>query len=233
MTAPSAAAARQSVASTNAVLRFWHSSVGKKAVMAVTGLAMIGFLIIHALGNLQVFSGPLKINEYSAALRRLGPLLWIARGGLIVALVLHVVAAYQLTRRKQIARPVGYEVQEPQISTVAARTIRWGGVLLLVFVVLHLLHLTFGTIHPAFDHKDVYGNLVAGFQIWWVTLLYVAAMVGLGLHLYHGTWSSIRTLGLTRASGDPMKRRLAAVVAWVLYLGFSIVPIAVLAGIVR
>ena len=233
MTAPSAAAARQSVASTNAVLRFWHSSVGKKAVMAVTGLAMIGFLIIHALGNLQVFSGPLKINEYSAALRRLGPLLWIARGGLIVALVLHVVAAYQLTRRKQIARPVGYEVQEPQISTVAARTIRWGGVLLLVFVVLHLLHLTFGTIHPAFDHKDVYGNLVAGFQIWWVTLLYLAAMVGLGLHLYHGTWSSIRTLGLTRASGDPMKRRLAAVLAWVLYLGFSIVPIAVLAGIVR
>ena len=233
MTAPSAAAARQSVASTNAVLRFWHSSVGKKAVMAVTGLVMIGFLIIHALGNLQVFSGPLKINEYSASLRRLGPLLWIARGGLIVALVLHVVAAYQLTRRMQIARPVGYEVQEPQISTVAARTIRWGGVLLLVFVVLHLLHLTFGTIHPAFDHKDVYGNLVAGFQIWWVTLLYVAAMVGLGLHLYHGTWSSIRTLGLTRASGDPMKRRLAAVLAWVLYLGFSIVPIAVLAGIVR
>ena len=201
--------------------------------MAVTGLVMIGFLIIHALGNLQVFSGPLKINEYSASLRRLGPLLWIARGGLIVALVLHVVAAYQLTRRKQIARPVGYEVQDPQVSTVAARTIRWGGVLLLVFVVLHLLHLTFGTIHPAFDHKDVYGNLVAGFQIWWVALLYLAAMVGLGLHLYHGTWSSIRTLGLTRASGDPLKRRFAAVLAWVLYLGFSIVPIAVLAGIVR
>ena len=201
--------------------------------MAVTGLVMIGFLIIHVLGNLQVFSGPLKINEYSAALRRLGPLLWIARGGLIVALVLHVIAAYQLTRRMQTARPVGYAVQDPQVSTVAARTIRWGGVLLLVFVVLHLLHFTFGTIHPAFDHKDVYGNLVAGFQIWWVALLYVAAMVGLGLHLYHGTWSSIRTLGLTRPSGDPLKRRVAAVLAWALYLGFSIVPIAVLAGIVR
>jgi len=233
MTAPSAAAARQFITRTNAVSRFWHSSVGKKAVMAVTGLVMIGFLIIHVLGNLQVFSGPLKINEYSAALRRLGPLLWIARGGLIVALVLHVIAAYQLTRRMQTARPVGYAVQDPQVSTVAARTIRWGGVLLLVFVVLHLLHFTFGTIHPAFDHKDVYGNLVAGFQIWWVALLYLAAMVGLGLHLYHGTWSSIRTLGLTRASGDPLKRRLAAVLAWALYLGFSIVPIAVLAGIVR
>jgi len=201
--------------------------------MAVTGLVMIGFLIVHALGNLQVFSGPLKINEYSASLRRLGPLLWIARGALLVALVLHVIAAYQLTRRKQIARPVGYAGQDPQVSTVAARTIRWGGVLLLVFVVLHLLHLTFGTIHPAFDYKDVYGNLVAGFQIWWVALLYLAAMVGLGLHLYHGTWSSIRTLGLTRPSADPLKRRVAAVLAWVLYLGFSIVPIAVLAGIVR
>ena len=116
MTAPSAAAARQSIARTNAVSRFWHSSVGKKAVMAVTGLVMIGFLLVHVLGNLQVFSGPLKINEYSAALRRLGPLLWIARGGLIVALVLHVIAAYQLTRRMQTARPVGYAVQDPQVS---------------------------------------------------------------------------------------------------------------------
>ena len=201
--------------------------------MAVTGLIMVGFLIVHMVGNLQMFAGPLKINEYAAALRRLGPLLWIARAGLAVALVLHVIAAYQLTRRKQTARPVGYAHEEPQVSTVAARTIRWGGVLLLVFIVLHLLHFTFGTIHPAFDHKDIYGNIVAGFQIWWVALLYLAAMVGLGLHLYHGTWSSFRTLGLTRASGDPLKRRLAAVLAWVLYLGFSIVPIAVLAGIVR
>jgi len=233
MTAPSAAAARESSARANAVSRFWHSSIGKKAVMAVTGLGMIAFLITHVLGNLQVFAGPLKINEYSAALRRLGPLLWIARGGLLVALILHVVAAYQLTQRKAAARPVGYANQDPQVSTFAARTIRWGGVLLLVFIVLHLLHFTFGTIHPAFDHKDVYGNVVAGFQIWWVSLLYVAAMIGLGLHLYHGTWSSIRTLGLTRPSGDPLKRRVAAVLAWTLYLGFSIIPIAVLAGIVR
>jgi succinate dehydrogenase / fumarate reductase, cytochrome b subunit len=194
---------------------------------------MIVFLISHVLGNLQVFAGPLKINEYSAALRRLGPLLWLARGGLLVALVLHVVAAYQLTQRKSAARPVGYENQDPQISTFAARTIRWGGVLLLVFIVLHLLHFTFGTIHPAFDHKDVYGNIVAGFQIWWVAVLYVVAMIGLGLHLYHGTWSSVRTLGLTRPSGDPMKRRAAAILTWAIYLGFSIIPIAVLAGIVR
>ena len=215
------------------IATFWETSVGKKAVMAVTGLIMIAFLIAHVLGNLQMFAGPLKINEYSAALHRLGPLLWLARGGLIVALVLHVTAAYQLTQRTRTARPIGYADADPQVSTFAARTIRWGGVLLLAFIVLHLLHLTFGTIHPAFDRKDVYGNMIVAFQVWWVALLYILAMIGVGLHLYHGTWSSIRTLGLTRASGNPLKRRATAVLAWAIYLGFSIIPIAVLAGIVR
>lgn len=232
MTAPSAAAEPARLR-TNPVARFWSSSIGKKAVMAVTGLIMIAFLVLHVLGNLQVFAGPVTINEYSAALRRLGPLLWLARGGLVVALILHVIAAYQLTRRKQVARPVGYAERDPQVSTFASRTIRWGGVLLLVFIVLHLLHFTFGTIHPAFDRKDVYGNMVAGFEQWWVVLLYCVAMVGLGLHLYHGTWSSIRTLGLTRPTPHPLKRRVAAVLAWAIYLGFSIIPIAVFAGIVR
>jgi succinate dehydrogenase / fumarate reductase cytochrome b subunit len=232
MTGPSATLARATGTRASAVTRFWSSSIGKKAVMAVTGLIMVGFLIVHMVGNLQMFAGPLKINEYAAALRRLGPLLWIARAGLAVALVLHVIAAYQLTRRKQTARPVGYAHEEPQVSTFAARTIRWGGVLLLVFIVLHLLHFTFGTIHPAFDAKDVYGNLIAGFQIWWVAVLYLVAMIGLGLHLYHGTWSSIRTMGLTRASRDPLKRRVSAVLAWALYVGFSLVPIAVLARLI-
>jgi len=233
MTAPSAAAMPRSSAHRGAIERFWHSSVGKKAVMAVTGLMMVAFLIVHVVGNLQMFEGPLKINEYSAALHRLGLLLWLARGGLVAALVLHVVAAYQLTRRSQGARSVGYADREPQVSTFAARTIRWGGVLLLVFIVLHLLHFTFGTIHPAFDRKDVYGNIVAAFQMWWVAVLYLLAMIGLGLHLYHGTWSSIRTLGLTRPSADPFRRRVTAGLAWAIYLGFSIIPIAVLAGIVK
>jgi len=216
-----------------AIARFWDSSIGKKAVMAATGLIMVAFLVVHVLGNLQMFEGPLKINEYSAALHRLGALLWLARGGLLVALVLHVIAAYQLTRRSQGARAVGYAERAPQVSTFAARTIRWGGVLLLVFIVLHLLHFTFGTIHPAFDRKDVYGNMVAAFQMWWVAVLYLLAMIGLGLHLYHGTWSSIRTLGLTRPSTDPFRRRVSAALVWAIYLGFSIIPIAVLAGLVR
>ena len=150
-----------------------------------------------------------------------------------MSVILHIIAAYQLTRRKQVARPVGYADQEPQVSTYAARTIRWGGVLVLIFIVLHLLHFTFGTIHPAFDHKDVYGNMVAGFQIWWGSLLYLVAMVVVGLHLYHGTWSSLRTLGLTRPSVDPLKRRVVTVLAWAIFLGFSSIPIAVLAGLVK
>jgi len=132
-----------------------------------------------------------------------------------------------------VARPVGYAERDPQVSTFAARTIRWGGVLVLVFIVLHLLHFTFGTIHPAFDHKDVYGNVVAAFQTWWVSLLYLVAMVVVGLHLYHGTWSSLRTLGLTRPSVDPLRRRVVTVLAWAIFLGFSSIPIAVLLGLVK
>jgi succinate dehydrogenase / fumarate reductase cytochrome b subunit len=233
MTAPTVAAMQEPTARPSAVARFWDSSIGKKAVMAVTGLVMVAFLILHVLGNLQMFAGPLKINEYSAGLRRLGPLLWLARGGLLVSLILHVIAAYQLTQRKRLARPVEYAERDSQVSTFAARTIRWGGVVVLVFIVLHLLHFTFGTIHPAFDHKDVYGNVVAAFQVWWVALLYLIAMVVVGLHLYHGTWSSLRTLGLTRPSADPLKRRVVTVLAWAIFLGFSIIPIAVLARLVR
>ena len=233
MTAPSATAVSESGARPGALARFWDSSIGKKAVMAVTGLVMVAFLIVHMLGNLQMFEGSLKINEYSAALRRLGPLLWLARAGLLVSVVLHVIAAYQLTKRKQVARPVDYADREPQVSTLASRTIRWGGVLVLIFVVLHLLHFTFGTIHPAFDHKDVYGNVVAAFQVWWVALLYLIAMVVVGLHLYHGTWSSLRTLGLTRPAVDPLRRRVVTVLTWVIYLGFSVIPIAVLARLVK
>jgi succinate dehydrogenase / fumarate reductase cytochrome b subunit len=103
----------------------------------------------------------------------------------------------------------------------------------LIFVMLNLLHFTFGTLHPAFDHKDVYGNVVAAFQVWWIALLYLIAMVVVGLHLYHGTWSSLRTLGLTRPAANPLRRRVVSVLTWVIYLGFSVIPIAVLAGIVK
>jgi succinate dehydrogenase / fumarate reductase cytochrome b subunit len=119
------------------------------------------------------------------------------------------------------------------VSTWAARTIRWGGVLILVFVIYHLLHFTFGTVHPDFRAGDVYRNIIVGFSVWWVAAFYLISMIALGLHLYHGTWSSIRTLGLSRPTYHPLKRRIALVLAVVVWLGFSAIPIAVLLGVIK
>ena len=218
------------------LLTFYRSTIGKKAIMAVTGLIGVAFVIAHMLGNLQVFQGPAKMNAYAAFLH--GPaaeLVWAMRAVLLAAVVLHVLMAYQLTRRDRAARPVGYKLRTPQVSTWASRTIRWGGALLLVFIVLHILHFTTGTIRPAgvFTRGDVYANVVTSFRLWWVTLFYVLAMAALGLHLYHGAWSSFRTLGVNRPGYHPLRRRAAAVVAVAVWLGFTLVPVAVFAGFVR
>jgi succinate dehydrogenase / fumarate reductase, cytochrome b subunit len=213
---------------------FWDSTIGKKVVMAATGLIMVGFVIAHMLGNLQVFIGRERMNAYAAFLRSTGELLWMARAVLLVAVVLHIVAALQLTRIDQAARTVSYARTEPQASTVASRTMRWGGVALLLFIIFHLLHFTTGTIRPApFSHGDVYANVIGGFRVWWVTAIYVLAMIALALHLYQGTWSSFRTLGLSRPAPDPFKRRAAVVVTVLVWLGFTVVPLAVFAGLVR
>jgi succinate dehydrogenase cytochrome b subunit len=160
---------------------------------------------------------------------------------LIVAVVLHVLMAFQLTRRARAARPRDYKQREAQVSTWAARTMRWGGVLLLVFIVLHILHFTTGQVDPArwrghldmAGRHDVYGNLVASFHIWWVTLFYVIAMIFLGLHLYHGAWSSVRTLGYATPSPQPLRRRIALGVAAIVWLGFTLVPVGVALGLIR
>ncbi len=214
---------------------FWDSTVGKKIVMATTGIIMVVWVILHMLGNLQIFAGASRLNGYSAFLHHtIGELLWTVRIILLISVVLHIVAAVQLTRIDLAARPTGYARKEPQAATVASRTMRWGGVALLLFIVFHILHITTGTIRPApFAEGDVYGNLVRNFRIWWVTLIYVAAMVALGLHIYHGGWSSVRTLGLARPSPNPFRRRVATALAVVLWAGFSLVPIAVLLGWVR
>src|SRR3954468_11553840 len=156
------------------VLTLYRSTIGKKAIMAVTGLVLVGFVIAHMAGNLQMFEGPAKMNGYAAFLQSTGELLWIARLGLLAAVVLHVLMAWQLTRIKQRARPVGYETRTLQVSTLASRTMRWGGVLLLVFIVFHILHMTTGTVfpgasrtdamYPAFSHANVYGNVIAAFR---------------------------------------------------------------------
>lgn len=218
----------------NRLRLLWASSVGKKAVMAVTGLIWVAYLVTHMVANLLVFQGPGKINAYSAFLHGTGGALWAARLVLIAALVLHVVAAVQLAARKQEARPVGYVGgYEPQVSTLAARTIRWGGALILLFLVYHILHFTVGTAHPGFVEGDPYHNVAAGFQNIFVVILYLAMMAFVGLHLYHGVWSSGRGLGMSPPSPRPLRRSVALLLAVLIWLGFSLIPIAVYAGVIR
>jgi succinate dehydrogenase / fumarate reductase cytochrome b subunit len=214
--------------------QFWRSTVGKKIVMAVTGLIMIGFVIGHLAGNLLVFAGRDRINAYSAFLHSTGEVLWGVRIVLLIAVILHIAAAYQLTVIDRAARPVGYAKHQYEAATLASRTIRWGGVIVLVFIVYHLLHMTFGTVHPSFAPHDVYHNLVAGLSVWYVAAFYVVAMIALGLHLYHGTWSSLRTLGIEQPATEPLRRRrLVWVFAVLMALGFASIPIAIVLGVLR
>ena len=218
----------------NRAVRFYRTAIGKKAVMAVTGLIGIVFVVGHMAGNLLAFAGPEELNAYAHFLQSTGELLWIMRIGLIAAVILHVIAAVQLTQQNRAARPEGYVKREPQVSTWASRTMRGGGVLLLVFIVLHILHFTTGDWRPtgSFVKEDVYGNIVGSFRIWWVTLFYVVSMIALGMHLYHGAWSSVRSLGLSQPSPRPLHRTVALGVAVILWLGFTSVPVAVFLGLI-
>jgi succinate dehydrogenase / fumarate reductase, cytochrome b subunit len=211
---------------------FYASMVGKKVVMGVTGLIGVGFVILHSLGNLLVFRGPDAINSYSRFLKNTGELLWGLRVVLIIAVVLHVIAAVQLTRQSRAARPIGYAKREPQVATIASRTMRWGGALLLVFIVLHILHFTTGTIRPAgvFTREDVYANIVLSFRIWWVTVFYIVSMIALGLHLFHGAWSSVRSIGVSPESPQPLHRKTSLVIAILVWAAFTVIPLAVVFG---
>ena len=218
----------------NRIRLLWDSSVGKKVIMAVTGLIMVAYLITHVLANLLVFQGPSKINAYSAFLHGTGGALWAARLVLLAALVLHVIVAVQLAGRSFEGRPVSYAAgREPQVSTWASRTIRWGGGLILVFLVYHILHFTVGTAHPDFVEGDPYHNVSTGFRNLGVVIVYLVAMAAVGLHLYHGVWSSGRSLGMSPPSPNPFRRTAALVLALVIWLGFTVIPLAVYAGVVR
>jgi succinate dehydrogenase / fumarate reductase cytochrome b subunit len=218
----------------NRLRLLWESSVGKKILMAVTGLIWVAYLITHMLANLLVFQGPVKINAYSAFLHGTGGALWAARLVLITALILHVIAAIQLAGRRHEARPTGYAAgRDPQVSTWASRSIRWGGALILGFLLYHILHFTIGTVHPNFVEGDPYHNVAAGFRSLPVVVFYLIAMAVVGLHLYHGVWSSGRSLGLSPPSPRPLRRTVALVLALLVWLGFTVIPIAVYAGVVR
>lgn len=218
----------------NRLALFWQSSVGKKAVMAVTGLILVAYLITHVVANLLVFGGPERINRYAQLLHASGAALWGARLVLLVAAVLHVVAATQLAIRSRAARPQAYAAgRDPQVSTWAARTIRWGGALILVFLVYHILHFTTGAAHPDFVALNPHHNVSTGFRSPWVAVVYLVAMVAVGLHLYHGVWSSGRSLGLSQPSPRPLHRQLALALAVFVWLGFTAIVIAGFFGMIR
>jgi succinate dehydrogenase / fumarate reductase cytochrome b subunit len=221
---------------------FYRSTIGKKIIMGVTGLIGVGFVILHMAGNLQVFIGQSKLNDYGAMLHGpLNELTWLLRIVLIVSVILHVTMAVQLTQRSAAARPIGYQKKVPQAATLASRTMKWGGVLLLVFIVFHILHFTTETIDPGgargsvdvHGNRDVYGNIVASFHIWWVALFYIVAMMALGLHLFHGAWASVRTLGYAKPSPNPLHRKIAAAIAVIVWLGFTLVPVGVIVGLIK
>jgi succinate dehydrogenase / fumarate reductase cytochrome b subunit len=214
------------------VARFYESTIGKKAIMAVTGLILFGFLIAHMLGNLQIFLGPEVMNHYAETLHGNPPLLWSVRTVLLISVVLHIWASVSLWSLKKEARPVAYVKKANVGSTWASRTMMLSGPLVAAFVVFHLLHLT-GTIPLPFIPLHAYENLVTGFSVIPIAILYIGVMVFIGFHLSHGIWSMFQSIGFSHPKYTPMIKTFAAVFAWILIAGFISVPVAVLTGLVR
>jgi succinate dehydrogenase cytochrome b subunit len=219
---------------------FYRSLVGKKVVMAVTGVILVLFIIGHLIGNLKIFLGAEHFNAYAAWLRTVGEpallrgqFLWIARIILIVAVVLHIVAAIQVSYASKRARPRGYTNKKEIETTYAARTMIWSGPLLLAYVIYHLMMFTFLTTGPGYSDTDVYRNVVMAFRVPTISAVYIVAMILLGMHLWHGAWSMLQTLGLPDSRRDLLRRVAAPAFAVLVTAGYIAIPLAVLAGVVR
>lgn len=217
-------------------VRFWQSTNGKKVVMAVTGAVMFLFVIGHLLGNLLIFAGQARINAYAQFLHFDSVLLWIVRSGLLVVLALHLIATIQLAIRNKKARPIPYSHWKPINSTYASRTMYWSGPIILAFIIFHVLQFAAGYIHPeaSFIPGDVYHNLISGFQVWWVSAWYVLAISLLGLHLRHGLWSMLQSVGLAHSlHREQIFKQAALLIAVLIVLGYISIPISILAGFVK
>lgn len=216
-----------------------RSSVGKKIAMALSGTILLLFVIGHFVGNLKVYLGAEEFNHYAEGLRTFGSpffargqLLWIIRLALLATVLVHIWTALSLTLQSRRARSIPYRQKESLVFSYASRTMVWGGLTILAFVVFHLLHLTFGTVHPDFVPGDAYNNFVVGFRSVPVSLAYMVAMVPLGFHIYHGTWSAFQTMGASNPRYNAWRRPLAMTIAILVAGGNALFPVAVLSGIV-
>ena len=218
------------------------STIVWKLAMALTGLVFIGYLLLHMFGNLKVLAGQAAFDDYAHHLRVFGEpilpengLLWIVRVVLLLSLVIHAVAAFKLWARASKARGHKYAVKKAVAASLSSRVMRWGGVALLLFVIFHLLHLTTHTINPGGNPESPYRRMVNGFapENWWVTVIYLLALVALAMHLRHGVWSAAQTMGLTSTPQARARFNLAGyALAFLIAGGFAIVPLSVLFGIV-
>jgi len=227
---------------TTKALTLVDTTIGKKAVMAVSGVLLFLFVIGHMLGNLQVYLGPQAMNEYAELLHAKPALLWAVRLVMLAAVVAHMVTALQLTLRNRSARPVGYRMKKSVATSYAARTMAIGGPLLLLYLIYHIAHLTLGyTNGLGYQHlpldasglPDVYHNVISSFQVPWCVAVYVVAQILLGLHLYHGAWSLFQSLGINHRRYNETLRSVASAIALAVVAGFLAVPIGVYGGLVK
>jgi succinate dehydrogenase / fumarate reductase cytochrome b subunit len=217
----------------NRAFRFYQATIGKKAVMAVTGVILFGFIVGHLIGNLQVFAGRETLNEYGHFLHHsTHGLIWVFRLVLLVSVIAHIVASIQLTITKMEARPVSYVKTDYSHSSYASRTMMWSGPIVAAFVIFHLMDLTWGNANPSFLEGDVYHNLIVSFSRWPVAIAYIVALTLLCMHLYHGIYSMFQSLGLSHPKYTPRIQRFAKVAAILIWAGYISIPVAVLAGVI-
>jgi succinate dehydrogenase / fumarate reductase cytochrome b subunit len=217
---------------TGIALRFWDTTIGKKTVMAASGVVLAGFVAGHLLGNLQIFLGPDRFNGYARTLKALPELLWAVRVTLIVSVALHIWSSIQLAVVKSEARPIGYVRQKSIASSYASRTMYMSGPIIAAFVIYHLMQFTFGVGGTPYMESDPYGNVINGFRVPAVSLFYILAMVLLCLHLRHGLSSMIQTLGFHHPRYTPGLKAIASTIATLIFFGFISIPIAIMAGVI-
>ena len=225
----------------NQISAFYRSSIGKKIIVALTGLILIGFVIGHLLGNLQIFLGPEYINSYAEKLRSLGVFLWVIRGFLLVTVLLHIYFTIGLAIDNRRARPIAYKKKNYNKATFASRSMALSGLVLLAFIIFHLAHFTVRVTDPRFqllkadplNRYDVYSMMVYGFQSPLVSGFYILAMFLLALHLSHGASSFFQSLGLNDRKLTPRLASLGRIFAWLIFIGYVSIPVAVLLGIIQ